>query len=62
MHSEFLRDRGETPSVFCEGLHGDELAGEKMFYILNQMAMISLDLWTCHYCLMLYQIRFEKFI
>jgi len=28
------------PSVFCEGLHGDGLAGEKMFYILYQMILI----------------------
>lgn len=59
--SEFLREPRETPSVFQEGLPGDELAGEKTFYILNSMAAISLDLWTCQYYLMLYQMHFEKF-
>ena len=61
--SEFLRDRRKTPSVLCEGLTGDELDGEKtIFYILNLMAAVSLDLWTCHCYLMPYQMHFEKFI
>ena len=61
--SEFLRDRRKTPSVLCEGLPGDELAGEKtIFYIMNLMAAVSLDLWTCHCYLMPYQMHFEKFI
>lgn len=49
-------------SVSCEGLSGDELAGKKVICILNQMATVSFDLWTCHYYMILYQMHFEKFI